>query len=161
MYAVGWSSDSYRYCLQFFPASRLPQRAPIGPVPFSSVRRFGARVPRPWQVVQPPIPLKTFSPAATSCSGVTFAPRVSVWGTSDCTCGILLAMSVYSARVPRTMPTILRLVAHMTGPFFSRDVRRLFRQAPEPEHERDQTQEDQHAQADHLRGVPERGRRGV
>src|SRR5690349_17156261 len=135
----------------------------MGPVPFSSVRRFGARVPSPWQVVQPPIPLNTFSPAATSCSGVTFAPSVSVCGTSDSTCGILLAMSVYSARVPRTMPTILRLVAHMRPPgrFRRRDVRRLLRQAAEPEHEGDEPQEDQHAQADHLRGVAERGRGGV
>src|SRR2546428_3322656 len=92
--AVGLSSDSYRYCLQVLPGSRLPQRAPIGPWPFSSVRRFGARSPSPWQVVQPPIPVYTFSPAATSCSGVTLAPRVSACGTSDWTCGILLAMRV-------------------------------------------------------------------
>ncbi|PYP30396.1 MAG: hypothetical protein DMD47_09785 [Gemmatimonadetes bacterium] len=63
-------------------------------MPLSSVTRLGARVPRPWQVVQPPIPLNTFSPAATSCSGVTLVPKVSACGTSDCTCGILLAMRV-------------------------------------------------------------------
>src|SRR5205823_8410915 len=72
----------------------LAAAAPIGPWPFSSVKRLGARVPRPWHVGQPPIPVNTFSPAATSCSGVTFAPRVSVCGTSDCTCGISLAMRV-------------------------------------------------------------------
>src|SRR5712675_2423255 len=49
--ARGFVSDSYRYALQSLPASRLPQRAPMGPCPFSSVKRFGARVPRPWHAV--------------------------------------------------------------------------------------------------------------
>src|SRR6266480_1909008 len=55
--AVGLSSSSNRYCLHDFPGSRRPQRAPIAPWPFSSVSRLGARVPRPWHVMQPPAPL--------------------------------------------------------------------------------------------------------
>src|SRR5690242_8027465 len=137
MYAVGWSSDSYRYCLQFFPASRLAQRAPIGPAPFSSVSRLGARVPRPWHVVQPPMPVNTFSPAATSCSGVTLAPSVRVCGTSDCTCGIAFAISVYSASVPRTTARIRRLVPMHALLRRRRDERRLLGEPAEPEHERD------------------------
>src|SRR3989441_4629217 len=134
----------------------------MGPVPLSSVSGLVARVPRPWRVVQPPMPLNTFSPAATSCSGVTLAPRVSACGTSDCTWGILFAMSVYSASVPRTTPTILKLVAHTAGlPPFRRHERRLLREPAQPEHEGDERQEDQHAQADHLGRVAQRGRRGV
>src|SRR5260221_9943964 len=86
--ARGCVSDSYRYALQSFPDSRLPQRAPIGPWPFSSVSKLGARVPKPWHVVHPPMPVKPCSPAWTSCSGVTSAPSVRAWGTSDCTCGL-------------------------------------------------------------------------
>src|SRR2546428_6171303 len=134
----------------------------MGPVPLSSVSRLGAGVPRPWQVGQPPMPLNTFSPAATSCSGVTLAPSVSACGTSDCTWGILFAMSVYSASVPRTTPTILKLVAHTAGlPPSRRHERRLLREPAQPEHEGDERHEDPHAQADHLGRVAQRGRRGV
>src|SRR6266702_6774003 len=125
---------------------------------------LGERVPRQLQVVQPPMPLNTYSPAATSCSGVTFAPRVRVCGTSVCTCGILLAMRVYSASVPSTIPTIFALVAHMPGPLLGvarRNERGLLREPTQPEHERHEGQEDQHAQADHLRGVTERRGGGV
>src|SRR5262245_15349203 len=48
--------DSNRYALHALPVTRLSQRAPIGPCPFSSVRRLGARVPRPWHAVHPPAP---------------------------------------------------------------------------------------------------------
>src|SRR6266480_8017570 len=111
------------------------------------------------------IPLNTFSPAATSCSGVTLAPSVSVCGTSDWTCGISLAIRVYSASVPSTTPTILRLVAHMSSPLRRCLVpragcheRRFLGQPADPEHERHEAQEDQHAQTDHLGGVAQRRR---
>src|SRR6266699_3790368 len=93
------------------------------------------------------MPLNTFSPAPTSCSGVTLAPSVSV---------------------PSTTPPTLRLVTHMPSPLPSsliqragRDERRFLAKPPEPEHERHATQEDQHAQADHLGGVAQRRRGGV
>src|SRR6059036_1832200 len=98
------------------------------------------------------MPLKTRSPAATSCSGVTLAPSVSACGTSDCTCGILLAMSVYSPSVPRTTPRMRRLMRH---------IRRLFGEPAEPEDERHERQEDEDAGADHDGGVAQRRRRRV
>src|SRR5439155_12866337 len=104
----------------------------------------------------------TFSPAATSWSAVTLGPSAKVWGTSDCTWGILLAISVYSASVPRTTRRMRRLVPHTAALFlFAGDERRLFGEPAEPEDEGDEREEDEHAGADHLRGVAERRRGGV
>src|SRR5438876_541623 len=113
----------------------------------------------------PPPPLaagaaEAAGPDATRCSGVTFAPRVSACGTSDCTCGILFAIRVYSARVPSTIPMMRRLVAHMRR-LRRRNERRFFREPAEPENEADEGEEDQHAGTDHDRGVAQRRRRGV
>src|SRR5712691_842767 len=99
------------------------------------------------------MPLNTFSPAATSCSGVTLAPRVNACGTSDCTWGILFAISVYSASVPSTTAMMRRLLAHMRRLHRGRHERGLLGKSPEPEDEADEREEDQDAGTDHDRGV--------
>ena len=89
--AAGASSDSTRYLLAVVPGFRVAARAP-------TPARSGPRPPgRPiaWQVVHWPFSRKIFSPAAVSCSGVTFPPSSdSSSGGFDSIWGIELAYQV-------------------------------------------------------------------
>ena len=81
--AAGLRRDSTRYAEALVPGFRVPARAP-------TPARSGPRParPMPWHVVHCPFSRKIFSPAATSCAGVTLPPSSdsssggfdSIWG---------------------------------------------------------------------------------